>query len=110
MPILTPTLHQTLDTLTQAIHQPPKLKVREVGTIASISESIATVTGLPNARADELVMLKGQVPGIVFNLDEEELGIILLGSSEHLEVGAAGRAHRAGGGCARGRETFWDGS
>jgi F-type H+-transporting ATPase subunit alpha len=94
MPTLTPTLHQTLNTLTQAIHRPPKLKVREVGTIGSISESIATVIGLPNAKADELVMLKGQVPGLVFNLDEDELGIILLGSSEHLEVGQ--RVERTG--------------
>jgi F-type H+-transporting ATPase subunit alpha len=94
MPILTSTLHQTLDTLTQAVNRPPKLRVREIGTIASISESIATVRGLPNAKADELVMLKGQVPGIVFNLDTDELGIILLGSSEHLEVGQ--RVERTG--------------
>ena len=87
MPTLAPSLRHTLNTLTETAHRPPTLQPREIGTIASISESIATVTGLPNARADELIMLQGQVPGIVFNLDEQELGIILLGSSEHLEVG-----------------------
>jgi F-type H+-transporting ATPase subunit alpha len=85
--MLTTTLNQTFDAFTQALDRLPEIKLREIGTIASISESIATVTGLPNARADELVMFKGQVPGIVFNLDADELGIILLGSSDHLEVG-----------------------
>jgi F-type H+-transporting ATPase subunit alpha len=94
MPTLTTTLHQTLDSLTKAAYQPPGLKLREIGTIASIGESIATVTGLPNAKADELVMIRGEVPGIVFNLDEDELGIILLGSSERLEVGQ--RVERTG--------------
>jgi F-type H+-transporting ATPase subunit alpha len=85
--MLTPTLHQTLDIITQTLDRPKTLEVREIGTIASISESIATVTGLPHAKADEMVMFRGQVPGIVFNLDADDLGIILLGSSEHLEVG-----------------------
>lgn len=91
--MLTPLLHQTLDALAQS-DRPPTPQLREIGTIASISESIATVTGLPNARADELLMFRGQVPGIVFNLDANELGIILLGSSEHLEVGQ--RVERTG--------------
>jgi F-type H+-transporting ATPase subunit alpha len=92
-PMLTPLLHQTLDTLAQA-DRPHSPQLREIGTIASVSESIATVTGLPNAKADELLMFKGQVPGIVFNLDAEALGIILLGSSKHLEVGQ--RVERTG--------------
>jgi F-type H+-transporting ATPase subunit alpha len=91
--MLSTTFHQTLDTLIRAA-PPSEPRLREIGTITSISESIATVTGLPNARADELLMFRGQVPGIVFNLDADELGIILLGSSDHLEVGQ--RVERTG--------------
>lgn len=91
--MLTAILNDTLDALKQAA-RPTQPKLREIGTIASISGSIATVTGLPNAKADELLMFRGQVPGIVFNLDADELGIILLGSSEHLEVGQ--RVERTG--------------
>ncbi len=85
--MLTSTLHHTLNTITQILDRSINLELREIGTIASISESIATVTGLPNAKADEIVMFKGQVPGIVFNLDADELGIILLGPSDHLDAG-----------------------
>jgi F-type H+-transporting ATPase subunit alpha len=93
MASLTTLLNHTLDTLIQTAHL-TEPRLREIGTIAAISESIATVTGLPNARADELLMFRGQVPGIVFNLDADELGIILLGPSEHLEVGQ--RVERTG--------------
>ncbi|MBE9102995.1 alternate F1F0 ATPase, F1 subunit alpha [Vacuolonema iberomarrocanum] len=94
MPPLTSTLHQTFDRLAQARHHRPAVRLREIGTITSISESIATVSGLPNAKADELVMFKGQVPGIVFNLDADQLGIVLLGDSISLEVGQ--RVERTG--------------
>ena len=94
MPPLASTLHQTFDHLAQARHHRLAVRLREIGTIASISESIATVSGLPNAKADELVMFKGQVPGIVFNLDADQLGIVLLGDSALLEVGQ--RVERTG--------------
>ncbi len=91
--MLTSALHQTLDLLTQA--KPSRgPKLREIGTITSIGESIATVAGLPNAKADELLMFHGQIPGIVFNLDAHQIGVILLGPSEHLEVGQ--RVERTG--------------
>jgi len=93
MPSLTETLHQTLKPLTES-DRTPQLKLREIGKIAAVSESIATVTGLPNAKADELLMFQGQVPGIVFNLDADEIGVILLGSSKHLDVGQ--RVERTG--------------
>jgi F-type H+-transporting ATPase subunit alpha len=91
--MLTALLHDTLDALIQS-DRAPTPQLREVGAIASISESIATVTGLPHAKADELLMFRGQVPGIAFNLDPDEVGVILLGSSDHLEVGQ--RVERTG--------------
>jgi F-type H+-transporting ATPase subunit alpha len=65
----------------------PELETRELGIIKGVSQGIATVVGLPHVQVDELVRFPGGVLGIAFNLDPEELGVILLGSSDHLEAG-----------------------
>jgi F-type H+-transporting ATPase subunit alpha len=65
----------------------PPLAKREIGTILSISEGIATVSGLPGVGFEELVTFPGDVAGIVFNVDEDELGVVLLGEYDHLRAG-----------------------
>lgn len=65
----------------------PPLTSREVGKIIGVSSGIAKVSGLPNAGFEELVKFPGDVPGIVFNVDEEELGIVLLGDYSALRAG-----------------------
>ncbi len=65
----------------------PELVPREVGTITSASVSIATVSGLPGVGFEELVRFPGGVSGIVFNLDADEIGIVLLGAGGHLRAG-----------------------
>ncbi|MBE9167153.1 alternate F1F0 ATPase, F1 subunit alpha [Pleurocapsales cyanobacterium LEGE 06147] len=65
----------------------PRLQMREIGIVKSVDQGIATVKGLPNVKADELLRFPGDLLGIVFNLDVDELGIILLGKSEHLKAG-----------------------
>ena len=65
----------------------PELTPREVGTITSVSFGIAKVSGLPNVVFEELVKFPGDLYGIAFNLDEDEVGIVLLGSCEHLHAG-----------------------
>ena len=65
------------------------LAPREVGTIASVSAGIARVTGLPGVGFDELVMFPGGVLGIAFNVDEHEVGVVLLGEYSHLHAGHA---------------------
>ena len=75
----------------------PQLVPREVGTITSVSTGIATVSGLPGVGFEELVMFPGDVPGIAFNVDEDDIGVVLLGEYWHLhagdEVERTGRSH-----------------
>ena len=65
----------------------PSLKQREIGTLLSITSGIARVAGLPNAGFEELVLFPGDVAGIVFNVDADALGVVLLGDYEHLRAG-----------------------
>ncbi|MGH8094111.1 MAG: alternate F1F0 ATPase, F1 subunit alpha [Chthoniobacterales bacterium] len=65
----------------------PRLQAREVGTITAVSTGIAKVTGLPGAGFEELIRFPGDLFGIAFNLDEEEIGVILLGDYGHLQAG-----------------------
>ncbi len=65
----------------------PELRPREIGTIASVGEGIARVSGLPHAGAEELLEFPGGYLGLVFNLDPEEVGVILLDETERLEAG-----------------------
>src|ERR1700690_4525335 len=60
---------------------------REVGTITSVSIGIAKVSGLPGVGFDELVKFPGDLYGIAFNVDEDEIGVVLLGECEHLHGG-----------------------
>ena len=65
----------------------PQLRSREVGTITSVSTGIAKVSGLPGVGFEELVMFPGDLFGIAFNVDEEEIGVVLLGEYWHLHAG-----------------------
>jgi F-type H+-transporting ATPase subunit alpha len=65
----------------------PQLTPREVGTITRVSTGIAKVSGLPGVGSDELVKFPGDVFGIAFNVDEDEIGVVLLGEYWHLHAG-----------------------
>jgi len=65
----------------------PQLTLQEVGTIASVSTGIARVSGLPGVGFDELLSFPGEVFGIAFNIDEEDVGVVLLGEYSHLHAG-----------------------
>jgi F-type H+-transporting ATPase subunit alpha len=81
-------LDQTLSQLEQQLnHYQAQIKPQEIGILKSIEEGVAKVIGLPNVKADELVRFEGNILGIAFNLDANELGVILLGNSEPLEAG-----------------------
>ncbi len=68
-------------------HFTPQFAPREVGTITSVSTGIARVAGLPGAGSEELLKFPGGVFGIAFDLDEEEIGVVLLGDYAHLHAG-----------------------
>ena len=73
----------------------PQLTPHEVGTITRVSTGIAKISGLPGVGFEELVKFPGDVFGIAFNVDEDEIGVVLLGEYWHLhtgdEVGRTGR-------------------
>ncbi|KIZ40243.1 MULTISPECIES: alternate F1F0 ATPase, F1 subunit alpha [Rhodopseudomonas] len=65
----------------------PKLTPHEVGRVVSIATGIAKVSGLPGVGFEELVAFPGGVLGIAFNVDEDEIGVVLLGDYWHLNAG-----------------------
>ncbi len=65
----------------------PQLAPREVGTITTISTGIAQVSGLPGVGFEELLEFPGGVFGIAFNVDEDAIGVVLLGEFWHLQAG-----------------------
>ncbi len=67
----------------------PSLIPREVGTVISVSTGVVRVAGLPGAGFDELLSFPGGLFGIAFNIDETEIGVILLGEDDRLNVGDA---------------------
>ena len=60
----------------------------EVGIITDTADGIAHVSGLPSAMANELLQFPGGVLGVALNLDEDEIGAVILGDYETLEEGA----------------------
>jgi len=65
----------------------PSVEREEVGRVVEAGDGIARVKGLPNAMANELLEFPGGVLGLAFNLDEDEIGCIILGESSHIEEG-----------------------
>ena len=65
----------------------PRLTPREVGRITSVSMGIAKVSGLPSVGFDELVKFPGDLYGIAFDVDPDEIGVVLLGECQHLHAG-----------------------
>lgn len=65
----------------------PQLAPQEVGMITSIATGIAKVSGLPSVGFEELVKFPGDLLGMAFNIDEAEIGVVLLGEYWHLNAG-----------------------
>ncbi|MGB3496478.1 MAG: alternate F1F0 ATPase, F1 subunit alpha [Elainellaceae cyanobacterium] len=93
--MLSPLLNQTLDHLAQATQNTNlELACQEVGTLTFVSHGIARATGLPNVRSQEQVRFSDGTPGLAFNLDADEVGLILLNHS--VEIKAGGEVQRTG--------------
>ena len=60
----------------------------EVGTVLAVGDGIARIYGLSNAQYGELVEFEGGMQGIVLNLEEDNVGIVLLGPSKEITEGA----------------------
>jgi len=62
--------------------------LEEVGTVLQIGDGIARVYGLGNVRAGELVEFENGVQGIALNLEEDNVGVVLMGETGNLEEGS----------------------
>ncbi len=64
-----------------------KASLDEVGTVLQVGDGIASVYGLANAQYGELVEFEGGLEGIVLNLEEDNVGVVLLGPSKEVGEG-----------------------
>ena len=65
----------------------PTLQLEEAGWVESVGNGIAHVKGLPGTGFEELLKFPDDLYGIAFNLEEEEIGVVLLGDYWHLRTG-----------------------
>ena len=63
------------------------LDVSDVGTVIQVADGIARVHGLENAMQGELLEFPGEVYGMVLNLEEDNVGVVLLGNSRNISEG-----------------------
>jgi F-type H+-transporting ATPase subunit alpha len=66
----------------------PKPEIQKVGTVSYIGAGVARVTGLSGVKSEELLRFVGEKLGMAFNLDQKEIGVILLDESEGLSAGS----------------------
>ncbi len=85
-------INKTIDTTFAALSRGrekfiPSFEPREVGYVKSVSAGIVKVSGLPHVGFEELLKFSANLFGIAFNIDEEEIGVILLGEDSLLNAG-----------------------
>ena len=68
-------------------YQPDGASREEVGVVAECGDGIARVEGLPSAMANELLEFPGGIRGVALNLDEREIGVVILGDFTKIEEG-----------------------
>lgn len=64
-----------------------KLEVADVGTVIQVADGIARIHGLSNAMQGELLEFPGEVFGMVLNLEEDNVGAVLLGNQRNINEG-----------------------
>ncbi|MFH5834278.1 alternate F1F0 ATPase, F1 subunit alpha [Halalkalibaculum sp. DA384] len=81
-------IRSTFDLIQEQIGKSPQgLRFDETGTVLNTGEGIAVVDGLPTVKADELLAFPHGVMGMAYNLDEKEVGVILLDEGEAIQAG-----------------------
>ena len=63
------------------------VELEEVGTVLQVGDGIARIYGLSNAQSNELVEFENGIEAIVLNLEEDNIGVVLLGPSEEISEG-----------------------
>ncbi len=66
-------------------------ELQEVGSVLQVGDGIARIYGLSNVQAGELIEFEGGTRGIVLNLEEDNVGAVLLGSSSGIKEGSTAK-------------------
>ena len=66
----------------------PQLAAREVGSVLSVATGVAYVAGLPHVAYAEMIRFPGDLLGLAFDVDEDKIGVVLLGDHAALQAGA----------------------
>ena len=85
-------LEQACQNLNQAgdrLSEPPTIE--ETGSVTSVSTGVAKVSGLPGVGSQELLHFSNNLDGITFDIDQHEIGVVLLGDYQQLMTGSAVR-------------------
>jgi F-type H+/Na+-transporting ATPase subunit alpha len=64
-----------------------KIELKTEGQIETINDGIATISGLPEAMYNELLQFPYNIKGLAFNLEENQIGVVILGDYEKLKEG-----------------------
>ena len=70
----------------------PSLEQSQVGRVLEVGDGIARVSGLPDAAVNELLQFESGSVGLALNLDEDSIGVVVLGDVEDIEEGQTVRA------------------
>ena len=70
----------------------PALKQNQVGRIIEVGDGIARIGGLPDVGVNELLEFEGGIAGLALNLDEDSIGAVVLGETNHIQEGQAVKA------------------
>ncbi|HEX6146882.1 MAG TPA: F0F1 ATP synthase subunit alpha, partial [Acidimicrobiia bacterium] len=85
---LTITADQITDSLREQLSGwEPEVDKEAVGYVTSIADGVARVEGLPSVMASELLEFPGGLIGVALNIDEEDLGVVILGEASHIQQG-----------------------
>src|ERR1043166_9964813 len=65
----------------------PEVGRAQVGRVLEVGDGIARVAGLPNAAVNELLEFEGGALGLALNLEEDNIGSVVLGKADEVEEG-----------------------
>ena len=71
----------------QIKHYDDVMEQKDVGTVMTVGDGVSVVHGLVNAMLGELILFPGDVYGMVMNLDEDSVGVTLLGNADEIKEG-----------------------
>ena len=64
-----------------------EVNISETGTVLSVGDGISRIYGLENAMAGELIEFPDEIYGMVLNLEEDNVGVAILGEDVHIKEG-----------------------